>query len=815
MKLRVSLVILCLISFTGIFAQNISGFVKEQGSNEAIPFANVWIKGTTEGILTDENGYFVIENPSSDTLCASSVGYISNEVLFKRNEDRTKNIYLKKDVQIIEDVTINAKMPIVKVIFKRIQAHKKENRAQIREVNDYKSVENTTVYVAIDSTAGVTRIFDDINEVTVKMDHQQLRFSPIYLYEQALKVKNNKDSVVYSKKDGIFPRINQAIETYVLQNVAVDLDFYKEQIFIMDRGFISPISSSAMMYYNLYFNDSSRVNNKKYYHFTFAPKNRYNSLFSGQFTVEEGSYALTDIVAHIPGEANLNFINGFKGHVRYQQLPDGRWFYGARQVDINMSLTLNKDTATVYDSQRINEVSNGNWLIHKSTVYSTSAQLNNVKASEWKNQAAFQSNLLAESTYKRVENLKDNSYVKAVDAIGGMALSGYLNVGKIDIGPVFDIYSTNTIEGTRLTVPLRTSEKLWEDFYVGGFLGYGTKNKEVKHGLNVAYRPLPVDKYILRLAYRNDYNLVSQDKFLRFVKNNPNTKGNSNFIAAFTTKEKNPYLKEEKSIEMRLEYNAENDFHVEVSPYYLKSYRTPAVTFQKNGVMYDKYSNYGVLTNLRYAFGQEYDMYFFNRVYYATPIPIVNLGFDLGQALLPEEKMSKAGWYGQVHGSVQGRLIFGQIFMNYMLNGGYLFGDAPYDLLDQPVGSMSLGYAKYRFNLLHHAAFAHNLYTNMHFHINGGGIILNRIPLIRKLKLREVVSFKGHYGSLNNSYRGVFDLPGYYSNDSNVPYGEIGFGLTNIFKVLRVEYARLVGAAYEGKSFTDKNGIFFRAEMSF
>jgi len=254
---------------------------------------------------------------------------------------------------------------------------------------------------------------------------------------------------------------------------------------------------------------------------------------------------------------------------------------------------------------------------------------------------------------------------------------------------------------------------------------------------------------------------------------------------------------------------------VEVSPYYLKSYRTPAVTFQKNGVMYDKYSNYGVLTNLRYAFGQEYDMYFFNRVYYATPIPIVNLGFDLGQALLPEEKMSKAGWYGQVHGSVQGRLIFGQIFMNYMLNGGYLFGDAPYDLLDQPVGSMSLGYAKYRFNLLHHAAFAHNLYTNMHFHINGGGIILNRIPLIRKLKLREVVSFKGHYGSLNNSYRGVFDLPGYYSNDSNVPYGEIGFGLTNIFKVLRVEYARLVGAAYEGKSFTDKNGIFFRAEMSF
>ena len=128
---------------------------------------------------------------------------------------------------------------------------------------------------------------------------------------------------------------------------------------------------------------------------------------------------------------------------------------------------------------------------------------------------------------------------------------------------------------------------------------------------------------------------------------------------------------------------------------------------------------------------------------------------------------------------------------------------------------MSLGYAKYRFNLLHHAAMAHNLYTNTHLHFNGGGIILNRLPLIKKLKLREVVSFKGHWGELNDSYKGVFDLPDYYSNDSSTPYAEIGFGFTNIFKVLRVEYVRLLGNTYQNKDYTDKHGIFFRAEMSF
>ena len=77
------------------------------------------------------------------------------------------------------------------------------------------------------------------------------------------------------------------------------------------------------------------------------------------------------------------------------------------------------------------------------------------------------------------------------------------------------------------------------------------------------------------------------------------------------------------------------------------------------------------------------------------------------------------------------------------------------------------------------------------------------------------VSLKFHYGKLNNSYKGVFDLPDYFSTETNKPYAEIGFGITNIFKVLRVEYVRQLTNTYVGSGFTDKNGIRFRTEMSF
>jgi len=351
---------------------------------------------------------------------------------------------------------------------------------------------------------------------------------------------------------------------------------------------------------------------------------------------------------------------------------------------------------------------------------------------------------------------------------------------------------------------------------VGGFVGAGTRSKELKYGGNVVWQPGDTDKIIFRLNYSDDYSLISHDQFYRFIKNNPNNKGNGNFIAAITTREKNPYLKEEQSLDFRFEYNVNDDYQLEFSPYFLYSKATPEVRFFVDGFEYDSYKNYGVLMNLRIVSGQHYDKFYFDRIYYVDPIPVINLSIDIGQTLLPGESLGHSGFYSKIHGAVKGRINMGQVFMHYMLNGGFLIGEAPFERLDQPVGSMSLGYAKYRFNLLHHASFAHNLYANTHFHFNGGGILLNRVPLINRLKLREIVSFKGHYGTLTDAYKGVFDLPDYYNrSDSKVPYAEVGIGLTNIFKILRIEYVRLLGNYYLNEAFVDKEGIRIRAEMSF
>ena len=75
MLYRISLAIIMAITNLGVFAHEITGFVKDSKSQEPLPFSNIWVKGTTRGTMSDTNGQFVIKLSQNDTLCVSTVGY--------------------------------------------------------------------------------------------------------------------------------------------------------------------------------------------------------------------------------------------------------------------------------------------------------------------------------------------------------------------------------------------------------------------------------------------------------------------------------------------------------------------------------------------------------------------------------------------------------------------------------------------------------------------------------------------------------------------------------------------------------------------
>ncbi len=130
------------------------------------------------------------------------------------------------------------------------------------------------------------------------------------------------------------------------------------------------------------------------------------------------------------------------------------------------------------------------------------------------------------------------------------------------------------------------------------------------------------------------------------------------------------------------------------------------------------------------------------------------------------------------------------------LHTGVVWNRAPLPALFTPQSNLTLYLSPNRFTLMRPMEFVADQWVALHATYYLKGWLLNRIPLLNKLKLREVLSFSGIYGSLspkNNprfGHEGLYSLPEGTTLFSTTPYLEVGIGVENILRCIRVDYER-------------------------
>jgi len=203
---------------------------------------------------------------------------------------------------------------------------------------------------------------------------------------------------------------------------------------------------------------------------------------------------------------------------------------------------------------------------------------------------------------------------------------------------------------------------------------------------------------------------------------------------------------------------------------------------QQNGTSYNSLLQQSVTLATRFSFGERKYNDHMQRIYISNTKPVIYSILEAGNYSFGNQ----SGNYGKIAALMRQFVKFDIGQFNYIAEAGVILGNVPYQLLQIPPGSETGGYSTFQFNMMNYMEYASDKYINLHTELMLNGLIMNQIPLIKKLNLREMCSFNVAYGGLSNKHN-QFDFPPNLANPINKPYAEVGVGLTNILGIFTVQ----------------------------
>ncbi len=845
MRIIIFCVSVILISFSAS-GRNVTvrGVVRDSLTREPIPYASVLLKGTDRGVLTDDNGrYTIVTTLPFDSVMASSLGYTTKAVGARKRGD---------NVQVDIDL-VSTGVLLGEVIAKPRREHysKKNNPAvafmeKIRHTQDlndprrhdnynYNKYERITLalndYQFNDSAKrGFDKMFSFVKEY---IDTSEVSGKPILnvaLREKLSSVhyrkepKSEKEFITGLRSSGIDEMLDkQSMQTFY-EDVLREVDVYDNDIVLMQTRFVSPLSRIAPDFYKFYLTDTVFVDTTRCVELTFVPRNPSTMGFTGRFYVPVGDTTMfiKRIVLRVPHDINLNFINGLVISQDYEKAPDGSRLKTKDDMILEASVVpgsggLYGRRQTVYDSHNFDPAPDAS--IFKRGVAQIYAP-----GAEYRGQDFWDENRKAEIAQgvngieKMMERMRQVPLFYWTEKVVKVLVSGYVPTAKksyFDIGPMTSLVSYNSVEGLRLRAGGMTTANLSRRWFARGYGAYGFRDHKWKYKAELEYsfrdknyhsREFPI--HSLRATQLYDLDRLGQ---ISSVHNADNF-----FLSVSRLPDRQMTYHRVSKLEYILE--TEQHFSLEARIQQERQYSTPFMTFVNGyGENFRHYTMNSFRLQLRYAPGEKF---------YQLTTGRTRINFDAPEMVISHTYAPK-GFMGNPFAlNVTEASFFKRIwlsafgYVDMTLKGGHVWSRTPYPGLLIPGANLSYLIIPDLFSCMNPMEFINDSYAQWDLTYWANGLILNYIPIIKRLKLREAFMFKGVWGHLSDRNKPWLnpDLYGFPEINntqlmSDTPYMEVGVGLDNLLKVFRVDYTwRLT---YRDNPGACKQGLRFTFHFSF
>lgn len=832
----------------------IKGIITDSLTHEPLMYVNIQWKGTTFGTHSNEAGEYRLNmRPGVDELVVSYVGYVTRTIRVKPGTT-TLDILLQPDNILLQEVVIKPKKekysrknnPAVDFM-RKVIAHKKALKLEENDYYQYQKYEKMKMSLN-DITPeklekGIYKKFAFFKDQVEESTLSGKLILPISVKETVSRTfyrrepKGEKTVIEGVNSSGIdqFFSMGEDMMGTVLRDVFSDVNIYEDNIRLFQRYFTSPIGRGGIAFYKYYLEDTVMVDNKQCVHLSFVPMNSQDFGFTGHlYVLNDSTYAVKRCTMKLPRNTGVNWVENMDIVQEYAQLPDGNWVLTDDDMVVELGITrgiqgLEVQRTTKYTDYKFDEIESRIFRL-KGDVIKEANMLS--RSDEYWEHVRQVPLTKKESTMdifmNRIEQIPGFKYIIfAAKAL----IENYVETGgtkhpsKVDIGPINTMITSNYLNGTRFRLSAMTTGHLSPNWSFSGYGAYGTRDKKWFYSGQVAYS-FNKRSYVLwefpkhYLSFKYTYDVMNpMDKYLMTDKDNmfvgwkwAKVDQMSYIRDATLTYE----LERNTGFSMQAIFRHRNDQPAGKLAYW-KNDGTIAGKLSGNTRVHDITTSEFGLT-LRYAPGETFVNTKQRRIPVSLDAPVFSLSHTTGvkgllggdyNFNLTELSMRKRFWFGS----------WGKL--DATLRAGAQWNKVPFPLLNLPMANLSyITQNNESFNLINNMEFLNDRYASLALSYDLNGKLFNRIPLIRKLKWREMFRVRALWGTLtdkNNPYKShdpeLFLFPmrdgavTSYVMDNHKPYVEASVGIYNIFKLIHIEYVRRL--TYTNLPGTTKWGIRF------
>ena len=814
----------------GLLAQRLSvtGTVTDSITGEPLPYAAVVWEGTTVGAQTDADGRFSLsfsQAAGSHVLEISYMGYDTKRVPVRREAPRGLEIRLRPSTIALEEVVVrpgreryrrrgNPAVDFVRKVIARRDAHAPRNHDFFSYEHYQRMVFALNEYAPKRREAGQTPgKFDFVNDfidtletgATILPVSERERLERVFYRRDP---KSEKTLLVASKSNGVDEVFSREGIQQFLNEAFREVDIFQNNIPLFLQRFVSPLSTIGPAFYKYYLLDTVQVAGTPCQDLGFVPFNSESFGFTGHLYVAlDSTYFVRRAVLNVAKDINLNFVSRMTIEQEFQRTADSTRLLVKDDIRVNFKLT--EKSKGLY-AQRLN--------IYRDHCFdppgAEAAALFDQPAPVVEQEDAYrrQEDFWAEQRPEEARKKNPNGVDKLMQRLRSVPIfyfaekvvttlvSGYIPTNKnpeknkFDLGPMNSTINGNSIEGVRLRVGGGTTPHFDQHWFLEGYAAYGTKDRKMKYDVLAEYSFTPrkdfrleYPQHSLRLEYMYDLNKLGQN-YMYTSKDNVMLaiKRKKDRIATYLRKAELTYTREHYN---GISYAAVvRNQREEATPY------APFLCIGADGATTTPVGHYDLTAlELRFRYGRGEK--FYQTRTQRIPITYDALVFNVSHTMARRGFLGSSFDYQRTEVGMRKRFWFSAFgYLDALLKGGKVWTRVPYPLLILPNANTTYTIQPETYTNMNALEFINDEYLSWDLTYYMNGALLNRIPLIKKLRWREVFCFRGLWGHLTDKNdpaqngEGLYAFPSVTQRMGRAPYMEASVGIENIFNFLRLDY---------------------------